>query len=55
MDWFTFGILALVAPMPFIAAVVIGAVILLVSGQALYLLFGGPARKARGLSSTQAG
>lgn len=39
MDWFTVSLLALLAPMPFIAAVIITAIIVLAVAQATTLLY----------------
>lgn len=39
MDWFTVSLLALLAPMPFIAAVIITAIIVLAAAQATTLLY----------------
>lgn len=51
MDWITLLILALVSPAPVIAGLLISAIVLLVSGQAVYLALGAPARKPRAPAS----
>lgn len=51
MDMIPLLILALVSPAPVIAGLLISAIVLLVSGQAVYLALGALARKPRVLPS----